>query len=138
MTNFDKILKEFEKYDYNEAVFSDAKEAVAEWLDYHRQDVQDSDHIEDLESDIYDALFIDDSVTGNGFGSYWFSSWKAEIALIGNLDLYKDALEEFGGEFEESPEGRDVTIRCYLLSTKLSEILENDEITKIYNDIKGV
>lgn len=70
MTNFDKILKEFEKYDYEEAVFSDAKEAVTEWLDYHRQDVQDSDKIEDLESDIYDALFVDDSVTGNGSGSY--------------------------------------------------------------------
>lgn len=138
MTNFDKILRKFEKYDYKEAVFSDAKEAVAEWLDYHRQDVQDSDRIEDLESDIYDALFDDDSVTGNGSGSYWFSSWKAEIALVGNSNLYKDALEEFKGEFEESPESRDVTIRCYLLSTKLSEILKDDEIVKIYNDIKGM
>ena len=137
MTNFDKILREFEKYDYKEAVYNDAKEAVAEWLDYHRQDVQDSDKIEDLESDIYDALFIDDSVTGNGSGSYWFSSWKAEIALVGNSDIYKDALEEFGGEFEESPENQDVTIRCYLLSMQLSEILEDDEIIKIYNEIKG-
>lgn len=50
MTNFDKILREFEKYDYHEAVYADAKEATAEWLDYHRQDVQDSDSIEDLES----------------------------------------------------------------------------------------
>lgn len=138
MTNFDKILREFEKYDYHETVFADAKEATAEWLDYHRQDVQDSDSIEDLESDIYDALFVDDSVTGNGSGSYWFSSWKAEIALVGNSNLYMDALEEFGGKFEESPEIRDVTIRCYLLSKKLSEILEDEEIIKIYNEIKGV
>lgn len=138
MTNFDKILREFEKYDYHEAVYNDTKEAVAEWLDYHRQDVQDSDKLEDLKSDIYDALFIDDSVTGNGSGSYWFSSWKAEIALVGNSDLYKEALDEFGGEFDESPENRDVTIRCFLLSMKLSEVLEDEEITKIYNNIKEV
>lgn len=137
MTNFDKILREFEKYDYHEAVYNDAKEEVANWLDYHRQEVQDSDKIEDLESDIYDDLFVNDSVTGNGSGSYWFSSWKAEIALVGNSDLYKEALDEFGGEFDESPENRDVTIRCFLLSMKLSEVLEDDEITKQYNDIKG-
>lgn len=138
MTNFDKILKELEKYDYEEAVFSDAKEAVAEWLDYHRQEVQGTDEIEDLESDIYDALFIDDSVTGNGSGSYWFSSWKAEIALVGNSDLYKNAIEAYGDKFDESPERRDVTIRCYLLGKVLEDVMEDDEINKIYNDIKGV
>lgn len=78
---------------------------------------------------LYDDMFINDSITGNASGSYTFNTWQAEENLCHNLDLLKEALEEFGSNLNylESPEACDVTIRCYLLGQVLQEVLDELE-----------
>lgn len=80
------------KYNYLEQVTTDAKEAILENMEYWNFDNRD-----ELEELANDKLWADDSVTGNGSGSYFFSTWKAEEALCHNLDLLTEACEEFGG-----------------------------------------
>ena len=115
-----------EKYDYLEQVTADAKEAILENMEYW--DFDDRDKLEEMANDI---LWADDSVTGNGSGSYFFSTWKAEEALCHNWDLLAEACEEFGedvGEtFERGVESCDVTIRCYLLSQAIAAALDELE-----------
>lgn len=105
------------KYNYYEAVLEDVREALEE------TDVRDYE-------ELYNQLWIDDAVTGNGSGSYTFNEWKAEENLCHNMDLLKEALEEFGCDLsylEKGAEACDVTIRCYLLAHALSEALEELE-----------
>lgn len=121
-----------ENYNYLEQVTNDAKEAILENMEYW-----DFDDREELEEVAHDELWADDSVTGNGSGSYFFNAWKAEEALCHNWDLLADACEEFGqdiGEaFKRGAEFCDVTIRCYLLSqaiaAALDELEEEDKIS---------
>ena len=117
-------------YNYLESMKDDIKESIL--YNYTKEEIQE--HLENRptwEVSLYDELWIDDSVTGNGSGSYWFNSWKAGEALQGNWDLLQDALEEFG-EFDINPiekgeEWCDVTIRCYLLGRALFEVLDELE-----------
>lgn len=86
---------------------------------------------EELEARLNEALWSEDSVTGNASGSYTFSTWKAEEYICHNLDLLIDALQEFGCGLdyllEKGAEAADVTIRCYLLSQAISEALDEIE-----------
>jgi len=122
-----------EKYNYFEAVKEDVKQWINdndEWKAGYSDDngkwLRD-DNRDDIEEDLNDRLFIEDSVTGNGSGSYTFSTWKAEENLCHNLDLLGDALTEFCCEpnyiTEKGAEACDVTIRCYLLGQAISEVL---------------
>ena len=96
------------KYNYYEAVKNDALEYIKE------NNLQAK-----TQEELYDELFLADSVTGNSSGSYYCNTYKAEEALTHNLDLLKEALNEFGGNFndalERGAEYCDVTIRCYVL-----------------------
>ena len=115
-----------EKYNYLEQVTTDAKEAILEnmeyWTFYDR---------EELEEVAHDELWVDDSVTGNGSGSYFCSTWKAEEALCHNWDLLAEACEEFGEDIGEAvkqgAEACDVTIRCYLLGQAIAAALDEVE-----------
>ena len=115
-----------ENYNYLEQVTADAKEAIFENMEYWSFDDR-----EELEEVAHDELWADDSVTGNGSGSYFFSTWKAEEALCHNWDLLAEACEEFGqdiGEaFKQGAEFCDVTIRCYLLSQAIAAALDELE-----------
>ena len=114
-----------EKYNYFEAV----KDDVKQYIEDHDVKVTTSNR-EDLEQELYDEMFISDSVTGNASGSYTFNTWQAEENLCHNLDLLKEAFSEFGEpsfDVLESAESCDVTIRCYLLSSALSEVLDELE-----------
>lgn len=101
------------EYNYYEAVKNDAMEYIKE---------------NNLQDELYDELFLADSVTGNASGSYYCNAYKAEEALAHNLDLLKEALNEFGGDFndalERGAEYCDVTIRCYLLGQVLADVLK--------------
>lgn len=128
-----------ERYDYFDAVKEDVKQWIndhddwkadyadesGKWLRYYNRD--------DIEQDLNDRLFCEDSVTGNASGSYTFSTWQAEENLCHNLDLLGEALEEFGYDGSsiakqmESAEGCDVTIRCYLLGQAIEEVLDEME-----------
>lgn len=100
-------------YNYYESVKEDIKEFL------RNTDERD-------EQALYDEMFIDDSVTGNGSGSYTFNTYEAEENLCHNMDLLQEALEEFEDNTNilQNPEACDVTIRCYLLGQLLSEALE--------------
>ena len=105
------------EYNYYENVLEDVKEALK------KTDERDY-------QTLYDDFFIDDSITGNGSGSYYCNSWKAEEALAHNLDLLAEALEYFGDDtnyLEKGAEACDVTIRCYLLGQALQEALKDLE-----------
>ena len=122
-----------ENYNYLEHVTEDAKDAILECMDEWSFDDR-----EELEQIANDELWIDDSVTGNGSGSYTFNSWRAEEYLCHNLDELADACEEFsqdiGEAVKQGAEYCDVTIRCYLLSQAIATALDEleDEHRIIY------
>lgn len=108
-----------ERYDYQEAIKDDIRDYLK------NKGVGYVDPYGDERQELEDEMFVADSVTGNASGSYTFSAWTAEENLCHNLDLLKEALESFEGEFEfTSPESNDVTIRCYLLNQCFTEVLE--------------
>ena len=113
-----------EKYDYRQAV----KDDIKQYIEDHNIKVTTSTR-DELQDELYDDLFVIDSVTGNASGSYTFSTWQAEENLCHNMDLLKEALEEFGSDISilESAEQCDVTIRCYLLSEAISQALDELE-----------
>lgn len=114
-------------YDYLEAIKEDVKMAIEE--NYNISDYEDK---EDFEQVLYDDLFIDDNVTGNASGSYTFDSFTAKQYVMDNMDLCTEALREFCVDSDtiatkflnEDFEYFDVTIRCYLLSQAISEVIE--------------
>ena len=115
-----------EKYNYLEAVTNDAKAAILENMDmweWHNR--------EELEENANDWLWTADEVTGNGSGSYTFSTWQAEENLCHNMDELEEACEEFGQDIGEAvkqgAEYCDVTIRCYLLGQAISAAIDELE-----------
>lgn len=115
-----------EKYNYLEAVTNDAKQAILENLS--NWNFSDRDELEEI---INDELWINDDVTGNVSGSYTFNTWQAEENLCHNLDLLREACDEFGQDvgraIERGAEYCDVTIRCYLLLQSISMALDELE-----------
>ena len=117
------------KYDYLKNVREDVLNYIKE--NYEKEDFANLDYDE-----LYDEMWIADSVTGNGSGSYTFNTWEAEENICHNMDLLVDALEEFDyltidGLNEvirkiksNGAEWCDVTIRCYLLGSCLQDVLE--------------
>lgn len=119
-----------EKYNYHQAIWDDVMEYIKD--NYTQEELKE--HLstrqgeQDFLEQLNDEMWVCDSVTGNASGSYTFNTYQAEENLCHNLDLLKDALEEFGGDFanalEKGAEHCDVTIRCYLLSTTIWECLD--------------
>lgn len=110
------------KYNYLAAV----KEDVKNYINYNNITINE-DNREDIEQDLNDKLFCEDSVTGNASGKYTLDAWQAEENLSHNMDLLGEALTEFGCDItylERGAEACDVTIRCYLLSQAIAEILD--------------
>ena len=117
-------------YNYYEAVKNDVIDYINNKIDF-----KDYNTIDDLRDYLYDELFCEDSVTGNGSGSYTFNRYQAGENLAGNFDLLGDALEEFGcdGSYivKNGEEACDVTIRCYLLPQAIDKAM--DEIEDDFN-----
>ena len=115
------------KYNYLEEM----KKDIRQWLEDNDWKICYKDMTkEELEERLNEDLWIEDSVTGNASGSYTFNSYEAEENLNGNWDLLNNALYEFGetdfNVIEKGAEWCDVTIRCYLLSQAVHEVLEED------------
>ena len=111
-----------EKYNYLGAVKEDVLNYIEENISF--EDFEDRD---ELEEHLNDVLWTEDSVTGNASGSYYCNTWRSAEALNHNWDLLEEALEEFGFDvnpIEKGEEWCDVTIRCYLLPTAISEVLD--------------
>lgn len=104
--------------EYQEEVKSDAMDAIKENLEYN-----------DSWDEMYDSLFMDDSVTGNASGSYYFNTAKAAEAVSGII-FDSDAVDEFkavgydGIPTEEGAETCDVIARCICLGLVSGELEE--------------
>lgn len=114
-------------YNYLESMKGD----IRQWLeDNDWKENYEGMTREDLEEKLNEDLWIEDSVTGNGSGSYTFNTYEAEGNICHNMDLLQDALEEFGCSdiniIDKGAEWCDVTIRCYLLATAIHEVLDED------------
>lgn len=120
------------KYDYRKEMRKDINNYIdenysAEYLQELFNDY-DNDYIYEK---FYDELWIADSVTGNGSGSYTFNSFLAGEYVKSNIELLVEACKEFGiieDEFYNKFmlnewEYFDVTIRCYLLGSILYDVL---------------
>ena len=118
-------------YNYLESMKSDIK-------DYIKNEINTANYSdrEELENDLNDILWNEDSVTGNASGSYTFNRVDAEEYVTDNIDLLAEACKEFGVNnetvgkkfFAEDWEYFDVTIRCYLLNQAISEALDEIDL----------
>ena len=112
--------------DYYQQVKNDAITAIDEQFDCGYWDG-------DTEWDVvYDNLFVDDGVTGNGSGSYFFNAAKAREAVADAIwdEKILDVLSEFGisgdriAQYlrDNDAESLDVFIRCAMLGEVYGEI----------------
>lgn len=112
-------------YDYYKAVKEDVLKYIEEEVD------TDGIDFKELETQLYDDLFTEDSVTGNASGSYTFSRAQAQEYVEENKDLIHEMCSEFGCEervkdwwLSDDYESIDVSIRCYVLNSAISAALE--------------
>ena len=116
-------------YNYHEQVKADVIEYITD--NYTTEEIRE--HLEnrnEWEQELNDDMWTDDSVTGNGSGSYTFNTYQAEENLCHNMDLLEEALSEFGCDIsylQKGAEACDVTIRCYLLGVSIYEVLNELE-----------
>lgn len=110
-------------YDYFQAVKDDVKDRLG---DYGPRGEDET--LEEYRERLHESFWIDDSVTGNGSGSYTFSTAKAREFVLGGVEQVIEACGEFGeslgalieaGEWEKL----DVLTRCYYLSQAIGEVV---------------
>lgn len=111
-----------EKYNYLENVKEDVKKFIEENKCYL------PDNREEIEEQLNDELWNDDTITGNETGSYFRDTNRAAEAIALNWDLLAEALENFGYEninpIKRGADWCDVLIRCYLLPQAIAEVLD--------------
>jgi hypothetical protein len=119
-------------YNYYESMKANIKQYLEDEFERCYSNV---DSLEELSEKLHDDLWTNDSITGNASGSYTCNSSEAKEYVLDNMDLCKEALESFctpaeeiGNRFlDEDWEYLDVTIRCYILGSVISELLEDAE-----------
>lgn len=81
-----------------------------------------TDFSEESYESLYDTLWCEDSVTGNGSGFYIDNVDQARSYLRGNEELFWEMRCEFDfpcQEYFTNPRAADAAIRCYLLGEVL-------------------
>ena len=115
-----------EKYDYYDAVKEDVLNAIEEDDELLPHEDEDA---ADYEERLTDALW-DSETTGNGSSAYYYSDEEDAIAAVmTNLDLCREAYQEFGVDedavaFMSNICSADVTIRCYILPSVIHDVIE--------------
>ena len=117
-------------YNYREEMKND----VCEWIRNNMTAADIAEHcdVDGLREWLNDELWADDSVTGNGCGSYTMSRTLSKDNVIDNFPILIEACQEFCVEYKEFGkklyaedwDWADVTIRCYLLCYAISDALE--------------
>lgn len=113
-------------YNYYDEVLQVVEDAVN---DGYSPEMLEPVDLEDYADALNEALWVDDSVTGNASGSFFCNAYMAEEALVGNWGLAAEALEELGcneglNPFARGAEWVDVSVRCYLLSRCIGDYIE--------------
>ena len=122
-------------YDYRKTVKADVKAWLADNFEFLEDSVDDTTDREEVYDFMSDVLWAEDSVTGNSSGSYTCNAYEAKVYVKENLMLALEALKYFGYDANawdnaienESWEYLDVTIRCYLLSDAINEVIDEAE-----------
>lgn len=121
-------------YNYLETMVKDIKDYLK-----NEKEIENQKDIEYWDrEELYDELWVSDSVTGNASGSYFCNSYKSMECVLDNVNLLQEMCREFGIEAEtigqkfldEEWEWMDVSIRCYLLGQAISEALDEIEETE--------
>lgn len=89
----------------------------------------------EFEEWLIDRLYNQDSITGNGSGSYTCNSWEAEQHIRDEFDMFLDMVKDFDYSAEqvgtwflnEEWETMDVLVRCWLLPSVIAEVLDDIE-----------
>ena len=115
-------------YDYHVEMYNDIKDYIAtEGIDLSKYE-----DIEEANEALYDILFEESSITGNGPNDYYASQYACESYLCHNFDLAREACINFCVDAQtllshlekgDLPEYLDCTIRCDLLGEILYQIL---------------
>lgn len=117
-----------ERYDYRTELIED----VRTWANENDYTLANYEDREEAREYLNDVLWTADTVTGNGSGSYFFSTWKAEEAIAHNWDLIEDVKNDWGLDFSRGAEYIDVSIRCYLLGEVIEKFLDELEDVESY------
>lgn len=136
-----------EKYDYRRAITDDIKD----WI-INDSDLIENGYMEDRDEDlynwIYDEVFDEDSITGNGPYYYGTEDFCSEC-LSGNFDILYEAAREFAIDdevnilikhYENKDLARyfDCTIRCYLLMectyVAVDELIQEGKLKNLTNN----
>ena len=121
------------KYDYYIEVQND----VENWIELNDDlfNMSNFDNKDDAAEYLYDQMWDDDSITGNGPDGY-ADEYLCEEFLCHNLDLLIEAMREFDvmhdpfsirSYIDNHRLARylDCTIRCYVLGQVIDRVLEN-------------
>ena len=112
------------------------KEDVKSWMVENEENLQEQsfEDIQSLADWLNDALWCEDSVTGNASGSYYFNNYESKEAVLADMETVTEALQEFCDKetiadkfLNEEWEYFDVTARCYILGTAIWEVLEENK-----------
>lgn len=119
------------KYNYYEAVHDDIVTAIFDNYSNEQIVINLRNDEEKFKEMLYDDLFFEDSITGNGSGSYTMNSMKAEENINNNWDLFSEALDNFEDSFNHYIYGNtldfekiDVVIRCYVLRNTINVVVD--------------
>lgn len=116
--------------DYRDEVADDARRIIDQDGEWYIENDDDFDSF-------YDDLWTNDSVTGNGSGSYYFNSYNAKKAVseIIQDEEFENMCREWGMDDEnllaKGPESLDVCLRCYALG------FVRDELEDYWNEKFG-
>ena len=126
-----------QNYNYLEAV----KDDVETWLvdnSSQFEEIKDNNKIDGVidwdgvKEDLSDILWNEDSITGNGSGSYTYNRKKARDYLFDDgLQYLEDLVDEGWLTYESigkditnyNFESLDVSLRCYFLSQAIEEVI---------------
>ena len=119
---------------YFEQVKADVKTWIEDNAYYFDLDDYKGDR-EGAEEWLADNLWTEDSITGNGSGSYTFNREEAKEHVLNDMDTVTEAIREFCDDaitianhfLNEDWEWFDVTARCYILGQAIAEVLEEIE-----------
>lgn len=120
---------------YREEVKEDVLQYIKNEINF-----KDYDTLDELEEELNEKLWVEDSVTGNASGSYTCNVYEAEENVAHNWDLLREALEDFGSSadylLEKGAEAADVFVRCYLLGECIPAALAEikDDFNEAHED----